>query len=228
MSPDFNSFPLIGDVAPEFRASTTNGPIHFPNDFAGKWIVFFSHPSDFTPVCTTEFVAFQHVIDSFNELNTQLIGLSVGALSSHLAWFDAIKKMPDGVKITFPLIDDINMNVAKLYGMVHPNASDTSTVRAVFIIDDAAVIRAILYYPSILGRNIIEIQRMVMGMQTAAAFNVAMPADWMPGDDVLEYAPTNVTQMWQHNNDNPWFITYKELKEDDIYRKICKQNNYKK
>lgn len=220
--------PLIGDMAPEFVASTTNGPINFPVDFAGKWIVLFSHPSDFTPVCTSEFIAFQQDLDAFAELNTQLIGLSVGALSSHLAWFDAIAKMPGGEKINFPLIDDMDMRVAKLYGMIHPNMSGTAAVRAVFIIDTNGIIRAILYYPASLGRNITEIQRMVIGLQTADAFGVAIPANWMPGDKVLNPAPASASALWRHRGDAPWFLTYKNLPQDEIYEKICIQRHRKK
>jgi len=220
--------PLIGDMAPEFVASTTNGVVKFPMDFAGKWIVLFSHPSDFTSVCTTEFSAFQQDLAAFNELNTQLIGLSVGALSSHLAWFDAIAKMPGGEKISFPLIDDMDMSVAKLYGMIHTNASSTAAVRAVFIIDPNGIIRAILYYPAVLGRNITEIQRMVIGLQTADAFGVAIPANWMPGDKVLSPAPVSADALWRHRGDAPWFITYKSLPQDEIYEKICMQRHRKK
>ena len=220
--------PLIGDKAPKFTANTTNGPIDFPDDFAGKWIVLFSHPSDFTPVCTTEFIAFQHEMAGFQELNTQLIGLSVGALSSHLAWFDAIARMPDGVNISFPVIDDLRMDVAKLYGMFHPKASDTSAIRAVFIIDTAGIIRAILYYPPNLGRNITEIQRILVGLQTADAFKVAMPANWMPGDSVLTPAPTTSAAIYKHHKDTPWFLTYKNLSEGTIYAKIINKKTTKR
>ena len=221
------TMPLIGDKTPEFSASTTNGPIQFPNDFAGKWIVFFSHPSDFTPVCTSEFIAFQRNLTEFEKLNVQLVGLSVGALSSHLAWLDAISKMPGGINVTFPLIDDMGGKIAKMYGMIQPNASDTHAVRAVFIIDTGGIIRAILYYPAVLGRNIAEIKRMVIGLQTGDTFKVATPADWMPGDDVLRPAPTTVAQM-RKRTQNPWFMTYEKLDKDVIYSKIGKQKSEKK
>lgn len=216
-----DKMPLIGDKAPHFRANTTNGPIEFPEDFAGRWVVLFSHPSDFTPVCTSEFIAFQRSMAAFQEINTQLVGLSVGALSSHLAWLDAISQMPDGANIVFPVIDDLGANVARLYGMMHPNTSDTSAVRAVFIIDDKGTVRAILYYPPILGRNIIEIQRMIVGLQTADAFQVAIPVNWMPGDKVLEYAPSTVASMRRRANGQPWFMQYEKLSEKAIYDKIC-------
>ena len=218
--------PLIGDIAPEFYASTTNGHIYFPHDFKGKWIVFFSHPSDFTPVCTTEFVAFQRSISDFEKLNTNLIGLSVGALSSHLAWFDAIEKMKDGIKITFPLIDDLNMKIARLYGMIQENASDTHAVRAVFIIDPKTIIRAILFYPATLGRNIEEIKRMLIALQTADKFNIATPANWSVGNDVLVPAPNTATKM--RKNNEPWFLTYKKLSKREIYDKIQNKTDHKK
>ncbi|MBQ7289497.1 MAG: peroxiredoxin [Alphaproteobacteria bacterium] len=216
------TMPLIGDAAPSFSASTTNGAIKFPGDYAGKWIVFFSHPSDFTPVCTSEFIAFQRDLAEFEKLNTQLVGLSVGALSSHLAWLDAISKMPDGIDITFPLIDDMGGKIAKMYGMIQPHASDTHAVRAVFVIDPAGIVRAILYYPAVLGRNIEEIRRMIVGLQTGDAFGVAVPANWIPGDDVLRPAPTTIRQM-RKDKHTPWFITYKKLDKDVIYSKIGKQ-----
>ena len=226
MSDSCQKMPLIGDIAPEFYASTTNGHIYFPHDFKGKWIVFFSHPSDFTPVCTTEFVAFQRSISDFEKLNTNLIGLSVGALSSHLAWFDAIEKMKDGIKITFPLIDDLNMKIARLYGMIQENASDTHAVRAVFIIDSKTIIRAILFYPATLGRNIEEIKRMLIALQTADKFNIATPANWSVGNDVLVPAPNTATKM--RKNKEPWFLTYKKLSKREIYDKIQNKTDHKK
>ena len=226
MSDSCQKMPLIGDIAPEFYASTTNGHIYFPHDFKGKWIVFFSHPSDFTPVCTTEFVAFQRSISDFEKLNTNLIGLSVGTLSSHLAWFDAIEKMKDGIKITFPLIDDLNMKIARLYGMIQENASDTHAVRAVFIIDPKTIISAILFYPATLGRNIEEIKRMLIALQTADKFNIATPANWSVGNDVLVPAPNTATKM--RKNKEPWFLTYKKLSKREIYDKIQNKTDHKK
>lgn len=225
---DMNTMPLIGEHAPEFCASTTNGKIKFPDDFAGQWIVLFSHPSDFTPVCTTEFIAFQQDMDKFLALNTQLIGLSIGGLASHLAWIDSIAKMPGGIHITFPLIDDMNMNIAKQYGMIHPKSSDTNAVRAVFIIDPAGIIRTILYYPPTLGRNISEIHRIITGLKTADEFGVAIPANWMPGEQVLKPAPKTSATLKKHSGNMPWFMTYKRLDKDAVYRKITKQKHNKK
>ena len=219
--------PLIGEPAPTFRASTTNGTISFPNDFAGKWVIFFAHPSDFTPVCTSEFIAFQNAADEFAKINTALLGLSVGAISSHLGWFDAIRKMTNGVEIKFPVIADANMDVARLYGMIQPDASSTNAVRAVFIIDPTGVIRTILFYPATLGRNTAEIWRILVGLQTADAFKVALPVNWMAGDDVLCPAPTTAEELGQHSDETPWFMTYKKLSKDVIYSKICKQKSDK-
>ncbi len=221
-----NKFPLIGEQAPDFVASTTNGPIRFPYDFRGKWVVLFSHPSDFTPVCTTEFIEFQRNLADFEKLNTKLLGLSVGALSSHLAWLDAIAHLDNGAKVTFPLIDDLNMSIAKKYGMIQPNASDTHAVRAVFIIDPNAIIRAILYYPAVLGRNIEEIKRMITALQTADKFKVATGANWNAGEDVLVPAPSTATDMRKIKKD--WFIQYKKLPKKEIYEKICKKTTSRK
>ena len=231
------TMPLIGDMAPEFTAESTNGTIHFPQDYAGKWVVLFSHPSDFTPVCTSEFMAFQALQDELAEINTALIGLSVGSVSSHLAWIDAIKKIKwngwENLEITFPVIDDVSKAVANKYGMIHPNASDTHTVRAVFIIDPHGIIRAILYYPASTGRNFDEIKRMLIALQTTDALKVSTPADWMPGDDVLISAPTTSTDMRRamqnmsrpgNTNVQAWFFTFKKLPVDEIYNKIHKRD----
>ena len=223
-----SGFPLIGEHAPEFYASTTNGKIHFPNDFAGHWIVLFSHPSDFTPVCTTEFMEFQKNMPEFEKLNTKLVGLSVGALSSHLAWFDAIERMPEHIKITFPLIDDLDMSIAKKYGMIQSGVSNTHAVRAVFIIDNHAIVRAILYYPPVLGRSIPEILRALTALKTADAFNVALGANWNVGDDVLIPAPQTAKDMRKSLGNHPWFIKYKKLSKKDVYEKIKKTTNCKK
>lgn len=229
------TMPLIGDVAPEFNAQTTNGPIHFPNDYSGKWIVFFSHPSDFTPVCTTEFIRFQELLSQFNEMNTDLVALSIGAIPSHLAWIHAISEMDGGKKITFPIIADMDANIARMYGMIHDSASDTHAVRAVFIIDPRGIIRAILYYPAVLGRNFTEIMRIVVALQTADAFKVAIPADWVPGEHVLVPAPQTARDMEREKNSKTrgidsraWFLSYKPLSSEDIYEKLTKQKSVNK
>lgn len=231
---DMTQMPLIGDVAPEFVANTTNGTVKFPSDYAGRWVILFSHPADFTPVCTTEFIAFQNMIDKFHELNTDIIGLSVGTLTGHLAWIDAIRNIKynseNGTEITFPIIDDMNMDVARKYGMIHHNASDAKTVRAVFIIDTHGIIRAILYYPLTTGRNFNEILRMVVALQTTDAFHISTPADWQPGDDVVVSAPSTVAEMRARTeNKRPgmdvkaWFLTLQKLSADSIMKKLIKK-----
>ena len=228
------NIPLIGDIAPEFTAQTTNGLIKFPEDFSGRWVILFSHPMDFTPVCTTEFLSFQSQIHEFQKLNTDLIGLSVGGVPSHLAWFRSIYnevKFKDwkNVEITFPVIEDMDLKVSKLYGMIHPNTSETKTVRAVFIIDSKGIIRTILYYPQTVGRNIKEILRTLIALQTHDKFSVSTPADWMPGDSVIKPAPQTVKDMrkrvvTQNKAKQPWYLTFRDLPETEIYKKIIKKN----
>lgn len=183
-----NRMPLIGDPAPAFTAVTTQGTIDFPKDFKGKWVILFSHPADFTPVCTTEFMTFASMMDEFAALNTQLIGLSIDSLYAHIAWLRKIQELKwkdfENIEVTFPLIEDIKMEVAKKYGMLQPNASSTQAVRAVFIIDPKGIIRTILYYPLSTGRNFDEIKRLIQALQKADE-GVATPADWRPGDDVI-------------------------------------------
>lgn len=190
MENEVNVMPRIGEKAPAFEAVTTQGKINFPADFKGKWKILFSHPADFTPVCTSEFMTFGKMADEFEALNCQLVGLSVDGLYSHIAWLRTIREkieykgMKD-VEIHFPLIDDVSMKVAKLYGMIQPGESETSAVRAVFFIDPKDTIRTIMYYPLALGRNFDEIKRVLVGLQTVDNFGVALPADWRPGDEVI-------------------------------------------
>ena len=227
---------LIGDTAPQFNANTTNGPINFPDDFAGHWVILFSHPMDFTPVCTTEFLSFQSMMRDFQELDTEIIGLSVGAIYSHLAWFRSIHdeinfKDWKNVNITFPVIADIDLSIAKLYGMIHKNTSDTKTVRAVFIIDPKSIIRTILYYPQTTGRNLKEIKRILIALQTNDVFKVSTPADWDPGLPVIAPVPqTNAELLERINNTNKdidvqsWYLAFKDLPEQKIYEKIKRKN----
>ncbi len=181
--------PLIGDPAPHFVAKTTQGTITFPEDYKGKWVILFSHPADFTPVCTTEFMTFASMIDEFKSLNTELVGLSVDSLYAHIAWLRKIQdikwKKFKNIEVTFPLIEDIRMDVSNLYGMIQPGQSNTQAVRAVFIIDPKGIIRLMLYYPLSTGRNFDEIKRCVLALQKADQDGVATPADWRPGDDVI-------------------------------------------
>ncbi len=185
MSP---SLPLIGDKAPAFHAVTTQGDITFPEDYAGKWVILFSHPADFTPVCTTEFMTFASMADEFKALNTELIGLSIDSLYAHIAWLRKIQELEwngmKNIEVKFPLIEDIKMDVSRKYGMVQSQSS-TQAVRAVFIIDPEGIVRTILFYPASTGRNFDEIKRVVQALQKADSDHVATPANWLPGDDVI-------------------------------------------
>ena len=229
------TIPLIGDIAPKFTAQTTNGLIKFPDDFAGHWVVLFSHPMDFTPVCTTEFLSFQAILPDLQKLNTEIIGLSVGSIPSHLAWFRSIYEEINfkdwkNIEITFPVIADIDLHVAKLYGMIHPNTSDTKTVRAVFIIDPHGIIRTILYYPQTTGRNIKEIMRILIALQTTDSFGFSTPADWKPGQPVIEPAPQTTKDMRKRvaahkkdSNSDAWYLAFHDLSESKICEKIIKK-----
>ena len=189
-NPQIVAMPRIGDRAPSFKAVTTQGEIQFPDQYAGSWVILFSHPADFTPVCTSEFMTFATLEKQFEELDCKLVGLSVDGLYSHIAWLRTIKdkieyKGMKGVEVKFPLIEDITMDVARKYGMIQPGESSTKAVRAVFVIDPKGVIRTIIYYPLSLGRNFDELLRIVTALKAADAFAVATPADWRPGDDVI-------------------------------------------
>ena len=190
MDEGYVCMPLIGDDAPSFTAKTTTGQIKFPEDYKDKWVILFSHPADFTPVCTTEFMTFASMQDEFKALNAELIGLSIDSIYAHIAWLRTIKEkiefkgMKD-VEVTFPVIEDLTMEVAKKFGMVQPKASTTQAVRAVFIIDPKAKVRAILYYPLSNGRNMAEIKRLLLAMQKSDAEGIATPANWQPGEDVI-------------------------------------------
>ena len=182
--------PRIGDPAPSFTAVSTQGPVNFPADYLGKWVIFFSHPADFTPVCTSEFMTFASMQDEFARYNTELVGLSVDGLYRHIAWLRTIREKISfrgmkGVEVTFPLIEDISMEVARRYGMIMPGEDSTKAVRAVFVIDPKGVVRAVIYYPLSTGRNFDELLRLVKALQTADHYDIATPADWRPGEPVI-------------------------------------------
>lgn len=220
--------PLIGENAPAFAAQTTQGPIKFPEDYQGKWVILFSHPSDFTPVCTTEFMTFATMMPEFDALNCQLVGLSIDSHFAHIAWLRTIEekikfKDMEHVEVTFPLIADVKMDVASAYGMVQPSASDTQAVRAVFLIDPKGIIRAVLYYPLSNGRNFPEIKRLLIAMQTTDAHGCATPADWQPGDDVILPPPASFgaakDRMTQPADDTyalDWFMTFQKLPREKL------------
>lgn len=174
---------LIGDSAPPFKAQTSKGPINFPDDYKGKWVVFFSHPADYTPVCTTEFVAFAKRYDKFQELNAELVGLSIDQVFSHIKWVEWIKEKL-GVEIPFPIVADNTGKIAAMFGILHTVAEGSQTVRAVFVIDPKGIVRAIIYYPLNIGRNMDEILRLLKALHVADREGVALPAGW-PNNDII-------------------------------------------
>lgn len=209
--------PLIGDMFPQIEVQTTHGLLKLPDAFAGKWWVLFSHPADFTPVCTTEFYAFQQRYPEFRELNTELIGLSVDQVFSHIKWIDWIRENMD-TEIEFPVIADTG-KVSNLLGLIHPGAG-SHTVRAVFFVDPQGTIRAILYYPAELGRNFDEILRMIKGFQVADAQKVAMPANWpnneLIGNRVIVPPATDVkaaAKRLEEYECYDWWLCHKPLEE---------------
>lgn len=220
--------PRIGDTAPSFTATTTQGPINFPGDYSGKWVIFFSHPADFTPVCTSEFMTFASMQDEFAAYNTALVGLSVDGLYSHIAWLRTIREKIEfrgmrDVEVTFPLIEDISMAVAQKYGMIMPGEDSTKAVRTVFVIDPKSVIRTIIYYPLSLGRNFDELLRVIKALQAADHFEVATPADWRPGEPVIVppagSCGTAKDRMDHHAEGvhcEDWFFCTKEIPADQI------------
>lgn len=229
------SMPRIGDKAPEFKAITTQGEIQFPKDYEGSWVILFSHPADFTPVCTSEFMTFASLEKQFNQANCKLIGLSIDGLYSHIAWLRTIKEkiefkgMKD-IEVTFPLIEDITMQVATKYGMIMPGESSTKAVRAVFVVDPKGVIRTIIYYPLSLGRNFDELYRVVIALQTADKFNVATPADWRPGDDVIVptagscgVAKERMDSQDENTHCYDWFFCTKKMDKETVLNAIIKK-----
>jgi peroxiredoxin (alkyl hydroperoxide reductase subunit C) len=228
------SMPRIGDKAPEFKAVTTQGDINFPSDYNGSWSILFSHPADFTPVCTSEFMTFAHLEEKFANANCKLVGLSIDGLYSHIAWLRTIKEkikfngMKD-IEVKFPLIEDISMEIAEKYGMIQPGESKTQAVRAVFFVDPKGIVRAIIYYPLSLGRNFDEIYRALIAMQASDKFNVATPADWYPGDDVIisPAGSCGVAEDRMTNTDDlnceDWFFCTKKLDKDLVLKEILKK-----
>lgn len=228
---EFISMPRIGDKAPSFKAITTQGEINFPEQYKDSWVILFSHPADFTPVCTSEFMTFASMEQKFNDANCKLVGLSVDGLYSHIAWLRTIKEKIEykgmkNVEVKFPLIEDITMEVAKKYGMIQPGESNTKAVRAVFFIDPKGIIRAIIYYPLSLGRNFDELYRALIAMQTADKFSVALPADWRPGDDVIvpPAGSCGVAKERMENKEDmycyDWFFCTKKIDKDIIDKEI--------
>ena len=215
--------PLIGDDAPAFTAVTTQGNINFPEDYKGKWVILFSHPAAFTPVCTTEFMTFVAMREAFKAINVELLGVSVDSLYSHIAWLRKIQELEWGkyknINVTFPLIEDIKMDVAKKFGMIQPGASTTQAVRAVFVIEPEAKVRAILYYPLSTGRNFAEIKRLVVALQKSDSDLCATPVDWQEGDDVIIPPASSCGIAKERMDDSTegqycldWFLCFKKEK----------------
>lgn len=210
-----NAMPRIGDYAPDFEAVTTKGKIKFSEFAKDKWVVLFSHPADFTPVCTTEMSGFATRKNEFDDLNTELLGLSIDSIHSHLAWVQNVRENT-GVYFDFPIIADIDMKVSKLYGMLQPNESETAAVRAVFFIDPAKKIRLVMYYPLNVGRNMNEILRVLEALQTSDKYKVAMPLDWKKGDKVIVGAPKTLDELNDRLNDDSlekvdWYLAKKSI-----------------
>ena len=205
--------PRLNEPAPAFNSKTTHG-MKNNEDYKGKWLVLFSHPADFTPVCTTEFMAFAKAADKFGELNTQLLGLSIDSVFSHLAWEQSIKAN-FGVEIPFPIIADLDMKVAHAYGMIQPGASDTSAVRATFIIDPQGILRAMVYYPMTNGRSIDEFLRLITALQTSDEHGVATPENWHKGEKVIVPPPATSQEAEARRNEGyeytDWYFSQKSL-----------------
>jgi peroxiredoxin (alkyl hydroperoxide reductase subunit C) len=210
--------PRIGETAPDFSAKSTHGQIKL-SDYTskGKYVLLFSHPSDFTPVCTTEFIEFARRSADFEKLNVQLIGVSIDSIYSHIAWVRDIEEHAK-VKVTFPVIADLDQKVSQLYGLVHEAVSDTATVRAVFAIDPKGIVRALVYYPMQLGRNVDELIRIFQALQTTDQNSVSLPANWQPGDQVIVPAPATVDDAQKRTNGGgaglnveTWYLSKKTL-----------------
>ncbi len=206
-------FPRLNEPAPAFDALTTDGRRTLA-DYKGKWLILFSHPADFTPVCTTEFMAFANRADEFASLDTQLLGLSIDSHYAHIAWMRSIKES-FGVEIPFPIIADLDMKVAQSYGMIQPGASDTQAVRATFIIDPEGVLRAMVYYPMTNGRSVDEFVRLVKALQTADTHKVATPENWQPGEDVIVPTPQTAdaaeARLSEGFDTKEWYFSTKSL-----------------
>lgn len=205
--------PLLGGKAPDFEALTTQGTLRL-SDYEGSWLVLFSHPADFTPVCTTEFMAFSEIYEELQKKNTELLGLSVDSVSSHIAWIRNVEEKM-GVKIPFPIIADLNKEVSMLFGMIHPAQSKTETIRCVFIMDPAGIVRTILYYPLTTGRNMQEILRIIDALQTTDEHKVATPANWKKGDPVVVPPPGTTEQAEERLTEGydckDWYLCFKKL-----------------
>lgn len=206
--------PLIGEIAPDFTANSTHGELTFSKYQEDKWVILFSHPADFTPICATEMSQFALRVDEFTKRNTKLLGLSIDSIHAHMAWLNNLKQKLS-VELPFPLIADANGKVATLYGMLHPNAHSTATVRALFIIDPKRAIRALLYYPLTNGRNVDEVLRLLDAIQLTTEKGVVTPVNWKPGDKVIVIPPLNAEALKQREKEPyefvDFYLAYKKL-----------------
>lgn len=223
MSPDQNCIPMLGESAPSFTAETTEGKINFPEDYMGKWKILFSHPADFTPVCSTELLDLAEMQDEFKKLNAQLLVLSTDGLNSHLEWIRSLeiiqKNEGHDVGIDFPIIPDVGLKISSQYGMIHSNMSTTKTVRGVFIINPENKICAMFFYPFTTGRNMEEIKRTLIALQESDRREVLTPSNWQPGDDYLIKSPASRGEAEKMASKNDpslyskyWYLWYKKSK----------------
>jgi len=214
----------IGQPAPDFTAETTYGPVCL-DDYKGKWLVLFSHPGDFTPVCTTEMIAFSKASQHFEKLNTSLLGLSIDSNASHLAWMYNIYCMTR-IVVPFPIIADRNGSIARKYGMISNDISNTETVRNIFIIDDKGIVRVILVYPLNIGRFVPEVLRIIEALQLSDCSNTSIPANWLPGQPVIQSSPRTfpllqerLNEIEENNNGMSWYLTFQSPKKDCLSNK---------
>ncbi len=218
-----NCIPMLGDLAPSFSAKTTQGSINFPTDYLGKWKILFSHPADFTPVCSTELLDLADMQEEFKKLNTELLVLSTDGLNSHIEWIKSLENIQNSegsnVGINFPLVPDVGLEISSKYGMIHSNISTTKTVRGVFIINPENVICAMFFYPTTTGRNLEEIKRTIVALQESDRYDVLTPSNWQPGDDFLIDSPASLEEAEKLAKKNDpslyskdWYLWYKKSK----------------
>lgn len=210
---EVTQMPRIGDMAPDFKSMTTTGMMQFSEHIKGSWTILFSHPADFTPVCTTEMTGFAVLEDEFKKMNTKLVGLSIDSIHSHVAWVNNVREKT-GIFMKFPIIADIDMKVSKLYGMLQPGESETAAVRAVFFIDPNGKIRLIMYYPLNVGRNMDEIIRALVALQTADEHKVALPLNWKPGEKAIVPPPVTIEALEERLKSNYEMVDFYLAKRD--------------
>jgi peroxiredoxin 2/4 len=205
--------PLIGDIAPSFTAETTTGKLNFPSSFGKTWKILLSHPQDFTPVCSSELLELAHLQKDFDDLNVKLVIVSTDKLETHHQWVKSLEEVKyknrESQKIRFPLIDDNDLTVSKLYGMIHASSNSTKNVRGVYIIDPDNVIQSVSFYPMLIGRNMDELKRTIIALQTAKEDEILTPANWLPGDDVI--VPYKRTANEDGLYDVVWYMTFKRI-----------------